>query len=67
MGKWKTSNWKVQKLREEIEQVNAQIEQLERSYELNKVAELRYGKLPELQKQLEIEEKESEKGKKVDC
>lgn len=54
---------KVQKLREEIEQVNAQIEQLERSYELNKVAELRYGKLPELQKQLEIEEKESEKRK----
>ena len=54
---------KVQKLREEIEQVNAQIEQLERNYELNKVAELKYGKLPELQKQLEIEEKESEKKK----
>ena len=48
---------KVQKLREEIEKTNTQIEQAERSYDLNKVAELRYGKLPELQKQLEEEEK----------
>ena len=48
---------KVQKLKEEIEKANAQIEQAERSYDLNKVAELRYGKLPELQKQLEEEEK----------
>ena len=54
---------KVQKLREEIEQVNAQIEQAERVYDLGKVAELRYGKLPELQKELKAEEELSEKGK----
>ena len=47
---------KVQKLREEIEKTNAQIEQAQRSYDLNKMAELKYGKLPELQKQLEEEE-----------
>ena len=59
-AKWdneKESIEKVQKLREEIEKTNTQIEQAERSYDLNKVAELRYGKLPELQKQLEEEEK----------
>ena len=54
---------KVQKLREEIEQVNAQIEKAERNYELNKAAELKYGKLPELQKELEVEEALSEKSK----
>ena len=54
---------KVSKLREEIEKVNAQIEQAERNYELNKAAELKYGKLPELQKELEKEEEESEKQK----
>ena len=48
---------KVQKLREEIEKVNAQIEKAEREYELEKLAELKYGKLPELQKQLKIAEK----------
>ncbi len=57
---------KVQKLREEIEKVNAEIERAERSYELNKVAELRYGKLPELQRQLKIEEEISEKSKEDD-
>ena len=65
-AKWeneKTAIGKVQKLREEIEQTNAQIEQAERSYDLNKVAELRYGKLPELQKELEKEEEISEKSK----
>ena len=54
---------KVQKLREEIEQVNSQIEKAERNYELNKAAELKYGKLPELQKQLKVEEELSEKSK----
>ena len=54
---------KVQKLREEIEQVNSQIEKAERDYELNKAAELKYGKLPELQKQLKVEEELSEKSK----
>jgi len=47
---------KVQKLREEIERVNADIEKAERNYELNKAAELKYGKLPELQKELEKQE-----------
>ena len=64
-AKWdneKKSIEKVQKLREDIEKTNAQIEQAERSYDLNKVAELRYGKLPSLQKELEEEEKkESDK------
>ena len=54
---------KVQKLREEIENVNANIEKAERDYELNKVAELRYGKLPELQQQLKQEEELIEKSK----
>ena len=65
-AKWeneKAAIGKVQKLREEIEQTNAQIEQAERNYDLNKVAELRYGKLPELQKELEQEEHEAEKSK----
>ena len=65
-AKWeneKASIGKVQKLREEIEQTNAQIEQAERNYDLNKVAELRYGKLPELQKELQHEEEISEKSK----
>ena len=65
-AKWeneKTAIGKVQKLREEIEQTNAQIEHAERTYDLNKVAELRYGKLPELQKELQKEEEISEKSK----
>lgn len=65
-AKWeneKQAIGKVQKLREEIEKVNAEIENAERNYELNKAAELKYGKLPELQKELEEEEKISEKSK----
>ena len=65
-AKWeneKEAIGKVQKLREEIEKVNAEIEQAERNYELNKLAELKYGKLPELQKQLKQEEELAEKGK----
>ena len=68
-AKWeneKESIGKVQKLREEIEKVNSQIEQAERNYELNKAADLKYGKLPELQKQLEIEEEQAEKEKNKD-
>ena len=66
MAKWKNEKeaiGKVQKLREEIEQTNSQIEQAERNYDLNKVAELKYGKLPNLQKKLEKEEEISEKRK----
>ena len=54
---------KVQKIREEIEKVNGEIEKAERNYELNKVAELKYGKLPELQKELKEEEEIAAKSK----
>ena len=57
---------KVQKLREEIESTNAQMEKAEREYDLNKAAELKYGKLPELQKQLEQQEKLAENAEKDD-
>ena len=59
-AKWeneKNAIGKVQTLREQIEQTNAAIEKAQREYDLNKAAELKYGKLPELQKQLEAEEK----------
>ena len=46
----------VQKLREEIEDVYAEIEAAERKYDLNKAAELKYGKLPQLQKELQEKE-----------
>ena len=48
---------KVQTLREQIEQTNAAIEKAQREYDLNKAAELKYGRLPELQKELAAEEK----------
>lgn len=54
---------KVQKIREEIEKVNGEIEKAERNYELNKAAELKYGKLPELQKELKKEEEIAAKSK----
>ena len=57
---------KVQKLREEIESVNAQIEMAERNYELNKAAELKYGKLPGLQEELKKEEEIAEKQENSD-
>ena len=58
-AKWeneKNAIGKVQTLREQIEQTNAAIEKAQREYDLNKAAELKYGKLPQLQKQLEEEE-----------
>ncbi len=51
---------KVQKLRADIEQLNADIERAEERYDLNKAAELKYGRLPELKKQLEEEEAKAE-------
>ena len=63
-AKWqneKESIGKVQTLRAKIEKVNAQIEEAERKYELNKAAELKYGELPKLQKELEEAESKSEK------
>ena len=50
----------VQKLREEIEKTNAEIEVAERSYDLDKLAQLKYGKLAELQKKLAESEKDAE-------
>lgn len=56
----KTAISKVQKLREEIEQTGGEIERAEREYDLNKAAELKYGKLPQLKAELEKEEKLAE-------
>ena len=49
---------KLQKLREQIEDINKQIQKAKQNYDLEKAAELQYGELPKLQKQLEIEEKQ---------
>ncbi len=68
-AKWeneKNAISKVQSLREEIEKVNAEIEKAERNYDLNKAAELKYGKLPSLQKSLEQEELVAEKAQGPD-
>ena len=62
-AKWdneKAAIGKVQKLREQIEALNADIERAEESYDLNKAAELKYGRLPALQKELEEEERLAE-------
>ena len=64
-AKWeneKTSINRVQKIREKIESVNAEIEKAQNSYDLNKAAELKYGKLPQLQKELEECEKQNDGG-----
>ena len=58
-AKWdneKASVERVQKLREELESLNNEIQVAQRNYDLNKAAELQYGKLPALKKQLEEEE-----------
>ncbi len=52
----KASVDKLSSLREEIEAVNRQIQDAKQKYDLNKAAELQYGKLPQLQKELEAEE-----------
>ncbi len=59
----KTSITRLQKLREDIEQANADIADAERKYDLNKAAELKYGKLPALKKELEEAEAAAEKQK----
>lgn len=56
----KTAITKVQKLREEIERTGGEIERAEREYDLNKAAELKYGKMPQLKADLEKEEKLAE-------
>ena len=65
-AKWeneKNAIAKVQKLREDIERTNAEIEKAERTYDLNRAAELKYGELPKLQKELAEEEAIAEKNK----
>ena len=62
----KQSIGKVQNLRQEIEKINAEIEMAQNRYDLNKAAELKYGKLPQLQKELEEAEKTSETEEKED-
>ena len=54
---------KVQQLREKIEDLNRQIEAAEQSYDLEKAAELKYGRLPEAKKQLEEEERRAQSAK----
>ncbi len=66
-AKWeneKNAISKVQRLREEIERTNAEIEKAENRYDLNKAAELKYGKLPSLRKELEEEEKLAEEAER---
>ena len=57
MDNEKHSVEKLQKLREQIEDVNKQIQKAKQNYDLEKAAQLQYGELPKLQQQLEIEEK----------
>ena len=62
-SKWeneKQSIGRVRELREQIENVNAMIEKAQNSYDLETVAQLKYGKLPELRKELEAEEEKSQ-------
>lgn len=65
-GNEKNAITKVQKLREDIENINADISKAEREYDLNKAAELKYGALPKLMKELEEEEQIAEKAKTGD-
>ena len=65
-AKWeneKSDISKVQKLREELEKIGGEIERAERDYDLNRAAELKYGKLPQLKKELAEEEAKAEKQK----
>ena len=57
---------KVTKLREDIERVNAEMEKAQRSYDLNRLAELQYGELPRLKKELAEEEAIAERSKGED-
>ena len=57
----KNSVEKVQKLREELESINNEIAMAQQNYDLERAAELQYGKKPELQRQLEIEEEQVKK------
>ncbi len=66
-AKWeneKNSIGEAQRIREEIERVKAEIDKAQDKYDLNRAAELKYGRLPELQKQLEEAEKYAENREK---
>ncbi len=68
-AKWdaeKNAIAKVTKLREEIERVNGEIAAAERTYDLNRAAELKYGELPRLQKELADEEAVADQAKSED-
>ncbi len=54
---------KVQKLREDLESANAELEKAQREYDLEKAAQLQYGRIPELKKQLEAEEATANEGR----
>ncbi len=54
---------KVQKLREELESANAELEKAQREYDLERAAQLQYGRIPELNKALEIEEAAAAQGR----
>ena len=60
----KSSIGKVQRLREELEALNARMERAEREYDLNKAAELKYGRIPEVKKALEAEESAAAQGRR---
>ena len=62
----KQSIGKVQNLRQEIEKINAEIEMAQNRYDLNRAAELKYGRLPQLQKELEEAERAGEPEEKED-
>ena len=55
----------MQKLREELEDANGELEKAQREYDLNRAAELQYGKIPELQKRLEAQELVANQGKEA--
>jgi len=56
---------RVQQLREQIEDLNRQIEAAEQKYDLEKAAELKYGRLPEAQRQLQVEEQKTQQDKET--
>ena len=58
MGSEKTSVARLRKTREAIEEVKQTIERAERAYDLNRVAELRYGELPRLERELALEQQQ---------
>jgi ATP-dependent Clp protease ATP-binding subunit ClpB len=69
-AKWeeeKAALQSVQKLREELEQTHLEMNKAEREYDLNKAAELKYGKLPEIEKKLQEEEQKLAEGRGADA